>query len=77
MTADGHRVVEFHIAQLADELGTLARNIHTGLGHDAHGVRVQAVGFEPGRVRFDLGALQVACPPFRHLAPAGIARTQE
>src|SRR4030042_1590849 len=72
-----HDIVELHVAQLVDALGTLSRNIDSAFSHDANGVRVETVRLDPGGVRLDHVAAQMARPALGHLAAAGVTRTEE
>jgi hypothetical protein len=55
----------------------MAGDIDPGFGHDHHGPGIESLRQNAGGIGIDDLALQVTRPPLGHLAPAGIAGTQE
>jgi len=52
-------------------------NIHPGLRHDLHRMRVHPMLLNPGRVGLDQVTLQRPSPPLGHLAPARVPGAEE
>ena len=64
-------------SRLSDVRRPMVRNIDARLSHDRHCIRIQSVRFDPRGVRFERIAVQSAGESLRHLASAGIPRTEK
>ena len=77
MAADGDDVIKVDFLEFIEMLGTVSRDVYTGLGHDPYGFRVESMGFDSGGVRLDTVGQKVPCPSLGHLASAGVAGTEK
>jgi hypothetical protein len=77
MATDRDDNIKMNIAQVIDMLTFMSRDIDPRLRHHPDGIRIETMGFNPGREGIKQLTPEMAAPPFRHLAATRISGTEK